>query len=98
MYLRHTHVLKKGKVHTYWRLVRSVRRGGKVRQETAAWLGELDREGRARAAALARHFLGERADQPDLFEDHSAPETARVRLDKFRVERGLVFGDVWLAW
>ena len=98
MYLRHTHVRKKGKVHTYWRLVRSVRVGGKVRQETAAWLGELDREGRAKAAALARHFLGERADQPDLFEDHSSCDTVRVRLDKFRVERGRVFGDVWLAW
>lgn len=98
MYLRHTHVRKKGRVHTYWRLVRSVRVGGKVRQETAAWLGELDREGRAKAAALARHFLGERADQPDLFEDHRPSETACVRLDKFRVERGRFFGDVWLAW
>ena len=98
MYLRHTHVRKKGKVHTYWRLVRSVRVGGKVRQETAAWLGELDREERAQASALARHFLGERADQLDLFEDRSPGPTARVRLDKFRVERGRVFGDVWLAW
>lgn len=98
MYLRHTHVRKKGKVHTYWRLVRSVRVGGKVHQETAAWLGELDREGRAKASALARHFLGERADQLELFEDRSPAQTARVRLDKFRVERGRVFGDVWLAW
>ena len=98
MYLRHTHVRKKGKVHTYWRLVRSVRVGGKVRQETAAWLGELDREGRAKASALARHFLGERADQLDLFEDLSSAPTAHVRLDNFRVERGRIFGDVWLAW
>jgi transposase len=98
VYLRHTHVRRKGKVHTYWRLVRSVRVGGKVRQETAAWLGELDKEGRAKATALARHFLGERADQPDLFEERGTPQTAEIRVDKFRVERGRSFGDVWLAW
>jgi len=34
MYLRHTTVRKNGKTHRYWRLVRSVRVGRKVRQET----------------------------------------------------------------
>jgi hypothetical protein len=29
MYLRHSTIRKNGKTHTYWRLVRSVRRGGK---------------------------------------------------------------------
>src|SRR2546427_8107439 len=42
-------VRKGGRAHTYWRLVRSVRRGRKVVQETAAHLGELDGEGRVRA-------------------------------------------------
>ena len=42
MYLRHTTRKKDGKTHTYWRLVRCVRRGGKVVQETVAQLGELD--------------------------------------------------------
>jgi transposase len=98
MYLRHSEVSKNGKVHTYWRLVRSVRVGSKVRQETVACLGELDAKGRAKASALARHFMGERADQPDLFEDTSALETAQVRLAGVRVERGRIFGDVWLAW
>ena len=46
MYLRHSTIRKDGKTHTYWRLVRSVRRDGKVRQETVAQLGELDAEGR----------------------------------------------------
>lgn len=41
MYLRHTTRLKDGKTHTYWRLVRSVRRGGRVVHETVAQLGEL---------------------------------------------------------
>ena len=98
MYLRHKTVRKNGKTHTYWRLVRSVRIGNKVRQETVAYLGELDAEGRAKASALAKHFLGERADQRDLFEDSSRIEPARVRLDKVRVENSRCFGNVWLGW
>lgn len=98
MYLRHSTVQKNGKVHTYWRLVRSVRTGAKVRQETVAWLGELDREERANASALARHFLGDkRARQLELFEDSTRLEPARVRVDQVRLERGRTFGDVWLA-
>ena len=42
MVLRHTTVRKNGKAHSYWRLVRSVRRGRRVAQETVAQLGELD--------------------------------------------------------
>ena len=98
MYLRHSTVTKNGKQHTYWRLVRSVRIGAKVRQETVAQLGELDAKGRAKASALARHFLGEHAEQPDLFEEASTVEFAHVAVDKVRVERGRTFGDVWLAW
>lgn len=51
MYLRHTTVRKNGKERVYWRLVRSVRQGRKVRQETVAMLGELDARGRASACA-----------------------------------------------
>jgi len=98
MYLRHTTVRKNGKTHTYWRLVRSVRVGNKVRQETVAQLGELDSEGRAKASALAKHFLGPKADQPELFEDRTKLEPAMVETGKVRVERGRAFGDVWLAW
>ncbi len=58
MYLRHTTVRKDGKTHTYWRLVRSVRRGRKVVQETVAQLGELDAQGRARARRLALQITG----------------------------------------
>jgi uncharacterized protein (DUF4415 family) len=52
VYLRHTTRRKDGKSHVYWRLVRSVRRGRKIVQETVAQLGELDSEGRARAEEL----------------------------------------------
>ena len=98
MYLRHSTVRKDGKTHRYWRLVRSVRRNGKVVQETVAQLGELDAEGRLRAKALARRITG-RPDQYDLFEERPGPErTIAVRLDRVRLERTRRFGDVWLSW
>lgn len=98
MYLRHTTVCKDGKTHTYWRLVRSVRRGRKVVQETVAQLGELDGKGRARARRLALKITG-RAEQYELFEaTETAAESIAVRLDRVRLERGRRFGDVWLGW
>jgi len=98
MYLRHTTVRKDGKTHTYWRLVRSVRRDGKVVQETVAQLGELDAEGRLSARRLAHAMTG-RGDQAELFGlPRSEAWTVPVRLDQVRVERGRRFGDVWLGW
>ena len=98
MYLRHKSRHKDGKDHVYWQLVRSVRRNGKVRQETVAHLGELDAEGRAKAHALARQITG-RGDQRELFEDAPPlPQSAAVRLDQVRVERDRSFGAVWLGW
>ncbi|MGH6690776.1 MAG: IS1634 family transposase [Gammaproteobacteria bacterium] len=97
MYLRHTTVLKDGKTHTYWRLVRSVRRGRKVVQETVAQLGELDAKGRAQARSLALRITG-RTEQYELFEAPAeAAEPIAVRLDQLRLERGRRFGDVWLG-
>ncbi len=96
MYLRHTTRRKDGKVHTYWQLVRSVRVGRKVVQQTVAHLGELDGHGRARAQALARAIMGDRP-QPDLFEPET-DEAIPVRLKRIRLERGRTFGDVWLGW
>jgi transposase len=97
MYLRHTTRRKDGKVHRYWRLVRSVRVGRKVVQQTVAHLGELDAQGRARARALARAITGDR-EQPDLFITDDAEEVIPVRLKRIRLERGRTFGDVWLGW
>ena len=98
VYLRHSTVRKDGKTHRYWRLVRSIRRNGKVVQETVAQLGELDAEGRLRAEALARRITG-RADQYELFEQRPGPErTISVCLDRVRLERVRRFGDVWLSW
>ncbi|MGH7375785.1 MAG: DUF4277 domain-containing protein, partial [Candidatus Rokuibacteriota bacterium] len=98
MYLRHTTRRKDGKVHRYWRLVRSVRVGRQVVQQTVAHLGELDAQGRARAQALARAITGDRG-QPDLFVTaDAADEAIPVRLTRIRLERGRAFGDVWLGW
>jgi transposase len=98
VYLRHSIVRKDGKTHTYWRLVRSVRRNGKVIQETVAQLGELDAEGRAKAKALARQITG-RGEQRELFESPDLDDApVAVRLKQLRLERGRAFGDVWLGW
>jgi transposase len=98
MYLRHTTVRKNGKTHSYWRLVRSVRRGRKIVQETVAQLGELDAQGRARARTLALRITG-RDEQYELFEAPAGrSEPVAVRLDQIRMERARRFGDVWLAW
>jgi transposase len=97
MYLRHTTITKNGKTHTYWRLVRSVRTGTKVRQETVLQLGELDDHGRIRAKALAQSFLGvERT--PGWFDDATPEQPLAVRLKGVRLERGRRLGDAWLAW
>lgn len=97
MYLRHTTVRKNGKTHTYWRLVRSVRTGRKVRQETVAQLGELDSDGRLRAKSLAQSIAGIEH-QPGLFAEDLPAQPVRVDLRRLRLERGRRFGDVWLAW
>ena len=92
MYLRHTRRRKDGKTHIYWQLVRSVRRGRRVVQQTVAQLGELDSEGRARAEALARSITGQAAEswQGQLF-DHGGPNGAlAVKLDRVRLERSRV--------
>lgn len=98
MYLRHTTRCKDGKAHTYWRLVRSVRVGKKVVQQTVAQLGELDGQGRARARALAAALTGNVV-QSDLFAPPDPiAEAIPVRLNRVRLDRGRTFGDVWLGW
>ena len=98
MFLRHTTVRRKGRVERYWTLVRSVRRGGKVVQETVAQLGKLVDVERQQASNLARQFLGKRADQHELFEDRRELGQAQIQLDQVRVENAREFGAVWLGW
>jgi transposase len=96
MYLRYTTRKKDGKVHRYWRLVRSVRIGRRVIQQTVAQLGELDEQGRLEARALARHLIGA-PEQARLFDDGNPDVMVPVRLKGVRIERSRRFGDVYLA-
>jgi transposase len=96
MYLRHTIRKKAGKAHRYWCLVRSVRVGRRVIQQTVAHLGELDEHGRLEARTLARRLIGA-PEQAQLFDDGSEHVTAPVRLKGIRIERSRRFGDVYLA-
>src|ERR1700738_2164917 len=96
MYLRHTTIRKDGKVDRYWRVVRSVRVGRRVIQQTVAQLGELDGRGRAEARALARRLIGA-PEQAALFDDGSESLTVPVRLKGIRIQRSRQFGDVYLA-
>lgn len=80
MYLRYTTRKKDGKVHRYWRLVRSVRVGRRVIQQTVAHLGELDEHGRLEARAFARRLIGA-PEQAQLFSDGGEQVTAPVRLN-----------------
>jgi hypothetical protein len=96
MYLRHTTIRKDGKVYRYWRLVRSVRVGRRVIQQTVAQLGELDERGRVRARALAHRLIGS-PERAQLFDDGSEQLTVPVRLKGIRIERARQFGDVYLA-
>jgi hypothetical protein len=90
MYLRHTTLTKNGKAHTYWRLVRSVRTGNRVRQQTVAQLGELDAAGRVRARALGAAIIGVER-QPGLFDEPGPTESVTVDLGRFRLERSRRF-------
>jgi transposase len=100
VYLRHTVRHKDGKDHVYWRLVRSVRHGRRVVQETVAHLGELDAAGRAKAKALARRIAGRAADdaQGRLFDSQPSAEPVAVHLDRVTLEHSRSFGAVWLGW
>jgi transposase len=96
MYLRYTTKRKSGKVHRYWTLVRSIRIGRRVVQQTVAQLGELDAKGRLQAQALARHLIGT-PEQASLFDDGTRDVAVPVRLKGIKIERARRFGDVYLA-
>ena len=68
-----------------------------MRQETVAYLGELDAQGRLKAKALADQNVGRYA-HPELWAETTEPISAAVELRRVRVERGRQFGDVWLGW
>lgn len=93
MYLRHSTRRKDGKAHIYWQLVRSIRCGHKVKQQTVAHLGELDAEGRASAARLAQQITDrDNSGLQDLCQSNAPVEAVKVRLDAGRLEHARSFG------
>src|SRR4051794_1585819 len=95
MYLRHSTITKNGKAHAYWRLVRSVRVGRKVRQETVAQLGELDAKGRIAARHLADSIIG-RERQPGLFDEELPTEPVTVVPSRLSLKvQGQFFDFFW---
>ena len=63
MFLRRCSKRYKGRRHSYWTLVESVRTGRGPRQRVVAYLGEMDESGRlglAQAAGLLASGLGRR--------------------------------------
>jgi transposase len=96
MYLRYTTRHKAGKVHRYWTLVRSVRIGRRVIQQTVAHLGELDEHERIEARSLSRQLIGA-PEQGQLFDDGSRDVAVPIRLKGIGIERARQFGDVYLA-
>jgi hypothetical protein len=94
VYLRRCYRQKDGKRHAYWALVESCRTARGPRQRVAAYLGELDRQGRL---GVARAAQPDSAQQADLFRQEPGAEWVEVDLNGVRVERRRPFGGSWLG-
>lgn len=99
MFLRRCSKQYKGRRHSYWSLVESVRTARGPRQRVVAYVGDLDEAGRLglRDAALAAS--GESVDaSPAFFSDGSpAPRFVEIDTSRVRVEHLRSFGGEWLA-
>ncbi len=102
MFLRRYERRKRGKRHTYWALVESIRTDRGSRQRVVAYLGELKKSEQNGWAVLGRRLDQKDRPQPSLFDPPAYPEPddtepVLVKLKGIRLERSRDFGDVWLA-
>lgn len=102
MFLKRLERRKRGKRHTYWALVESVRTERGSRHRVVAYLGELKKSERDGWAKLGRRLDGKQRPQPSLFDppcddDPADDELALVNLKGIRLQRLRDFGDVWLS-
>ncbi len=94
MYPRRCYRRKDGKRHAYWALVESYRAARGPRQRVAAYLGELDQQGRL---GIERAAQPEPWPQASLFQQEAGPEWVEVDLRGVHVERSRPFGGGWLG-
>jgi len=102
MFLRRCIRRKKGKRHTYWALVESIRTARGSRQRVVAYLGELKKSERNGWAQLSRQLNKKERPQPSLFDpphydEPADDEPVLVKIKGIHLERLRDFGDVWLA-
>src|SRR3954469_3562326 len=103
MFLRANGRAKDGKDHTYWSLVETVRTPHGPRQRTLCYLGELNTSAQARWLKTIEVFNEQGKTQQlklfpwDVEPPGDDPETARVVLNKVRLERTRQFGAPWLG-
>lgn len=99
MFLRRCSKSHKGRRHSYWSLVESVRTARGPRQRVVAYLGDLDEAGRLGVRDVALSASGEGIDDsPLLFCDGTpAPRCVEIDIARVRVEKVRVFGGSWLA-
>ena len=101
MFLKRVAVRKKGKRHTYWASVKSIRTARGPRHQIVAYLGELrpsERSGWAEVARIVDHRPKPCLPLLDTNQDSEpVPEKIEVRVGEARVERTRDFGDVYLG-
>jgi hypothetical protein len=99
MFLRRCCKRYKGRRHSYWALVESVRTARGPRQRAVAYLGDLDEAGRLGFRDAALVACGEAVDEsPMLFADGTpAPRFVEIDTSRVRVENLRSFGGEWLA-
>ena len=99
MFLRRCSKQYKGRRHSYWTLVESVRMARGPRQRAVAYLGDLDEAGRLGLRNAALSASGEAVDEsPMLFADGTpAPRFVEIDTSRLRVENLRSFGGEWLA-
>jgi transposase len=102
MFLRRYERHQRGKKHTYWALVESIRTAQGSRQRVVAYLGELKKSERNGWAWLGRRLDKKERPAPSLFDPPAYPEPddrepVLVKIRGIRLERSRDFGDVWLA-
>lgn len=102
MFLKRLERGRRGKRHTYWALVESIRTARGSRHRVVAYLGELKPSEQSGWAQLGRRLDGRRRPQPSLFDpphydEPDEDEPVLVDLKGVRLQRVRDFGDVWLA-